>query len=48
MKEQSKDLAAELKVMGIVEQDVGGVIEVGFQFALVIRSVDRTTIGTKG
>lgn len=32
--------------MGIVEQDVGGVIEVGFQFVLVIRSLDRTTIGT--
>ena len=30
--------------MGIVEQYVGGVIEVRFQFALVIWSVDRTTI----
>jgi hypothetical protein len=46
IKEQSKDLAAELGVIGIAAQDVGGVIEVGFQFAPVIRRVGRTTIGT--
>ena len=46
LQRESKDVGAELGVIGIAAQDVDGVIEVGFQFALVIRRVGRTTIGT--
>jgi hypothetical protein len=33
IKRQSKDLAAELEVIGIAAQGAGGVTEVGFRFA---------------